>query len=279
MSSSPGRAPSRAGGSVAASIDMPDELVSRAMAADPRAVEALIARIRPMIERYCRARLGRLDRSDVAVDDVVQEVCLAVLAALPGYRSHGRSFLAFVYGVASHKVLDAQRAGIHIIAVPLADVQDIADPGDDPEQHVLRVDLAGRLGHLLGTLPETQREVLVLRVVVGLSAEETAEAVGSTPGAVREAQHRALARLRTTVEKEAAQPDVLERIAELEEESLRRGYRAYVRALESVLDLDAGLAHIEDRHEHRGFVAGLAGRLNLDAGLDALLRSTELPDS
>jgi RNA polymerase sigma-70 factor (ECF subfamily) len=45
-------------------------------------------------------------------------------------------------------------------------------------------------------LPDKQREILLLRVVVGLSAEETAEAVGSTPGAVRVAQHRALTRLR-----------------------------------------------------------------------------------
>jgi RNA polymerase sigma-70 factor, ECF subfamily len=38
--------------------------------------------------------------------------------------------------------------------------------------------------------------------VVGLSAEETAEAIGSTPGAVRVAQHRALARLRKTLSAE-----------------------------------------------------------------------------
>jgi RNA polymerase sigma-70 factor (ECF subfamily) len=45
----------------------------------------------------------------------------------------------------------------------------------------------------------------LLRVVVGLSAEETAEAVGSTPGAVRVAQHRALARLRRTLSAESAE--------------------------------------------------------------------------
>lgn len=52
---------------------------------------------------------------------------------------------------------------------------------------------------LLQVLPEKQREILILRVVVGLSAEETADAVGSTPGAVRVAQHRALARLKSEV--------------------------------------------------------------------------------
>ena len=55
---------------------------------------------------------------------------------------------------------------------------------------------------LLHTLPDKQREILILRVVVGLSAEETAEAVGSTPGAVRVAQHRALGRLRKVLASE-----------------------------------------------------------------------------
>jgi RNA polymerase sigma-70 factor (ECF subfamily) len=52
---------------------------------------------------------------------------------------------------------------------------------------------------LLSILPEKQREILILRVVVGMSAEETAEAVGSTAGAVRVAQHRALARLKSEI--------------------------------------------------------------------------------
>ncbi|MCP2092162.1 Sigma-70, region 4 [Actinosynnema pretiosum] len=53
---------------------------------------------------------------------------------------------------------------------------------------------------LLGVLPEKQREILLLRVVVGLSAEEVAVAVGSTPGAIRVAQHRALVRLRKALQ-------------------------------------------------------------------------------
>ena len=49
---------------------------------------------------------------------------------------------------------------------------------------------------LLDRLPATQRELLILRVAVGLSAEETGNALGMSSGAVRVAQHRALARLR-----------------------------------------------------------------------------------
>jgi RNA polymerase sigma-70 factor (ECF subfamily) len=182
--------------------EVPDELVARAMTGDPQAVGAVIAIIRPMVVRYCRARLGRVDRSSVSADDVAQEVCLAVLTALPGYRVQGRPFLAFVYGIASHKVIDAHRAATRNRSEPVADIPDAIESADGPEQRALRIELSSEMGKLLDTLPEKQREILVLRVVVGLSAEETAEAVGSTPGAVRVAQHRALARLRKSMPEE-----------------------------------------------------------------------------
>lgn len=52
------------------------------------------------------------------------------------------------------------------------------------------------MAKLLESVPGEQRKILHLRVVLGLSAEQTAEAVGATPSAVRAAQHRALNRLR-----------------------------------------------------------------------------------
>jgi len=58
---------------------------------------------------------------------------------------------------------------------------------------------------LLDTLPERQREILVLRLVVGMTAEETAAAVGGTAGAVRVAQHRGLAKLKETLAAENAE--------------------------------------------------------------------------
>lgn len=181
---------------------VPDELVELAMTGDHRAVGRVLAIVGPLVVRYCRARLGRVDRSSVSADDVAQEVCLAVLTALPKYRVQGRPFLAFVYGIASHKVIDAHRAATRNRSESVADVPDSMEVGDGPEQHALRVELSDEVGRLLDQLPDKQREILVLRVVVGLSAEETAEAVGSTPGAVRVAQHRALARLRKNMPEE-----------------------------------------------------------------------------
>jgi RNA polymerase sigma-70 factor (ECF subfamily) len=176
--------------------DVPDELVAAAMGGDRQAVGRVLTIIRPLVVRYCRARLGAPDRSSATAGDVAQEVCLAVLTALPGYRVQGKPFLAFVYGIAAHKVIDAHRASARNRSEPVADIPDAMEVGDGPEQRALRLELSGEMGRLLDQLPDKQREILVLRVVVGLSAEETAEAVGSTPGAVRVAQHRALARLR-----------------------------------------------------------------------------------
>jgi len=182
--------------------DVPNDLLLAAMAGDRTAVGRVIALINPFVTRYCRGKLGSMDRSSVSADDVAQEVCLAVLTALPKYRDQGRPFLAFVYGIAAHKVIDAHRASARNRAEPVADVPDSTETGDGPEQRALRIELSQEMSRLLDTLPDKQREILILRVVVGLSAEEAADLVGSTPGAVRVAQHRALARLRRNMPEE-----------------------------------------------------------------------------
>jgi RNA polymerase sigma-70 factor (ECF subfamily) len=170
--------------------------LAAAIQGDRVAVDYILRTIRPLVVRYCRARLGRTERTFASADDVAQEVCMAVLTALSSYRDQGRPFLAFVYGIAAHKVIDAHRAAGRNKSEPVSDVPDSPEISDGPEQRAMQFESASEMGRLLEVLPEKQREILILRVVNGLSAEETAEAVGSTPGAVRVAQHRALARLR-----------------------------------------------------------------------------------
>jgi len=175
------------------------QLLDAAVRRDPVATQRVLAAVRPFVLRYCRARLGRVDRVFASADDVVQEVCVALVSALPGYRTPGQPFLAFVYGIAQHKVADAQRAVARDRSLPLAEVPDRPETAAGPEQRVLQEEAKVLVDGLLATLPDHQREILVLRVVAGLSAGETADAIGSTPGAVRVAQHRALARLRELV--------------------------------------------------------------------------------
>ncbi len=175
----------------------PDGLVGAAVQGDPAAVQGVIRWVTPLVVRYCRARVGRQERTFVSADDVAQEVCLAVLTALPGYRDQGRPFLAFVYGIAAHKLADAHRSAARNRAEPVPEIPESpAAYADGPEQQAIQAELAERMNKLMKTLPDKQREILTLRIVMGMSAKETAETVGSTPGAVRVAQHRALAQLR-----------------------------------------------------------------------------------
>ncbi|MEV5717237.1 sigma-70 family RNA polymerase sigma factor [Amycolatopsis mediterranei] len=154
--------------------------------------EHLLAAARPLVERYCRARLD-----PDAADDVAQDVCVALIKALPR-RPPERAFADFVWDIARTKVAAARKAAARQDE-PVAELPDEPDSSLGPEHHALRRELRERMANLLGVLPRKQREIVVLRVVVGLSAEETAAAVGSTPGAVRVAQHRALGQLRKVV--------------------------------------------------------------------------------
>ncbi|KWX02610.1 RNA polymerase [Carbonactinospora thermoautotrophica] len=178
-------------------------LAARAARGDRRAIDDLLARIRPLVVRYCRARLGRISGADHAADDAAQEVCLAVLSALPRYRDEGRPFEAFVFGIAAHKVADVQRA-VSRAAVPTPELPDTADEAMGPEEEAVRRSDAERCRALLNRLPPNLRELLILRVAVGLSAEETGRVLGMTAGAVRVAQHRALNRLRSLAAEEVS---------------------------------------------------------------------------
>ncbi|MEV0288908.1 sigma-70 family RNA polymerase sigma factor [Kribbella sp. NPDC050820] len=151
--------------------------------------------MRAVAHRYVRSRLWNSPGGADMVDDVAQDVCVTVFGALSRYRDEGRPFEAFVYGIAARKVADAQRA--------LAGQPAAADEPLTSEEQAVRQSEVQHIMGLLEKLPPKLREILRLRVVAGMSAEETARALGMTPGAVRVAQHRALNTLRGFVGHEA----------------------------------------------------------------------------
>src|SRR3954471_4253518 len=126
-----------------------DASVGAAVEGDPRAIDRVLASIRPLVVRYCRARVGRQERTFASADDVAQEVCLAVLTALPSYRDQGRPFLAFVYGIASHKVADSHRSASRNRSEPVAEVPDGPETGAGPEQRAMQGELTRRMKRLL----------------------------------------------------------------------------------------------------------------------------------
>ncbi|TDV50974.1 RNA polymerase sigma factor ShbA [Actinophytocola oryzae] len=175
-----------------------DVVAAAASAGDTAATDELLSYLRPIMVRFCRTKLGRV-RPISSADDVAQEVCIAIFRALPTYQHLGRPFLSFVFGVAAHKVADVHRAAARDRSLPTAETPDTITLAENPEEIALRRELVEQTSDLLQTLLPRQREIVVMRVVLGMSAQETADAVGTTPDAVRVAQHRALNRLRRTI--------------------------------------------------------------------------------
>ena len=170
-------------------------LARAAQGGDEADVEVLLERVRLMAHRYSRARLFGYPGGQHLADDVAQDICIAVLRALPRYRDRGRPFEAFVHGVAQRKVADAQRA-LARHPQPTDDLPDGVDEDPTPEDRVVHLSEVESASRLLDTLPKNLREIMLLRVVSGLSAEETGAALGMSAGAVRVAQHRALTKMR-----------------------------------------------------------------------------------
>ena len=179
-------------------------LVARAVEGDEQATHDLLAHVHPLALRYCRTRLSRLP-GDARhfVDDLAQEVCVAVLCALPRYRDTGQALRGVRRRHRPHKVADLQRAAMRgpgSTAVPSDEMPEQPDDSLGPEERALLSSDAEWAKKLLANLPEHQRELVLLRVAVGLTAEETGQMLGMSPGAVRVAQHRALSRLRALAE-------------------------------------------------------------------------------
>jgi RNA polymerase sigma-70 factor (ECF subfamily) len=152
-----------------------------------------VAEIRPAVFRYCLARL--LEPHDA--EDVTQEVTVTMVTVMPRYVDTGRPFLAFVFGIAANKVSEFRRSARRRDE-PVETVPAGPAPADDqPEEAALRLETSRQVAALLDQLPSEQAELLRLRVVAGLSADEVGSVLGMTANAVRVAQHRALGRLRT----------------------------------------------------------------------------------
>ena len=173
-----------------------DRLIGPAAAGDERAVSDIIKIVHPLVRRYCAARVGAGSNPHVSADDIAQEICIATVTAIPRYRDQGKSFLAFVYGISANKVADAFRRAHQHPSYPVAEFPDAASCAPGPEELALVMERREATRELMTILAPAHREVLVMRIVLGWTAAQTAEAIGTSPGVVRVMQHRALNKLR-----------------------------------------------------------------------------------
>lgn len=160
---------------------------------EPGSNEAIARLIRPAVLRYL---LGR-GLSPHDADDLTQDCCMAALKALAGWRDEGRPAWALVFSIVRNKLVDRTRQHAVNREALFGDmtVHDLPRQESPAELMELDESTAG-VAALLDELPATQRDVLLLRIIVGLSSAETATALGLTAGSVRVIQFRGMTALR-----------------------------------------------------------------------------------
>jgi len=170
-------------------------MVELARRGDNSAWEALYLRSYPRLLSYARRRLG----DDDAARDAVGETMARAVRGLVTFRDDGAGFDAWLSGIIRHVVLDLQRSAGRR---PVSDhpPPELASSDPSPEDHLTRDADAAAVRLAFGLLSEADRDLLELRVVLGLTSEEAAKVLGKRPGAVRMAQARALSRLRTLLQ-------------------------------------------------------------------------------
>jgi RNA polymerase sigma-70 factor (ECF subfamily) len=130
----------------------------------------------------------------VDADDLLQETWLRIHRVRHTYRP-GEPALPWFYAIARHVRVDHYRKSVRTAAgereleamsKEVAIIPNGSDHGDG-------------LGALLAPLPESQREVIEMLKVAGMSLEEVARATSSTVGSVKQKVHRAYKKLRETM--------------------------------------------------------------------------------
>ena len=169
-------------------------LAIRAGKGDTAAFGTLYDRYVDAVYRYVYYRV----RSDADAEDLVSDVFLRALRAIPRYEPR-QAFLAWLYRIARNAVIDrARRARIQ---VSFEDA--LAHPGVDqivePDAGLLALSDKETVRAAIARLTPLQQEVIVLRFVEGYSTSEIANLVGKREGTVRGIQFRALEMLRTLI--------------------------------------------------------------------------------
>jgi RNA polymerase sigma-70 factor (ECF subfamily) len=195
-SSAPATAAARP--SLKSDSDREAAIVAAAQAGDPVAVEELLAMLGPSLLRAVRALMGP---SHPDLEDVVQDVLIAVVDALPSFRGDC-SLLHFAIRIATRRTTTARRRSRSVLGWLEAfwRKQEPLEPGaPSPGEETLADRRRVLLRALLGEIPEAQAEALALRVALGHSIDEVAVITRAPINTVRSRLRLAKDALRTRI--------------------------------------------------------------------------------
>jgi RNA polymerase sigma-70 factor (ECF subfamily) len=167
------------------------DLISAARRGDRAAINELLARYEPSIYRFGLRMCGDED----AAREVLQETLLAAFRYLSAFRGDA-TLSTWLYQIARRFCIKERRGQRPTHSLDDAGAAELVDPAPAPDARVHAREIGELLAATISTLPQDQREVLILRDVEGLSAEQAAEVVGIEVGAVKSRLHRARVALR-----------------------------------------------------------------------------------
>lgn len=163
------------------------ELLARLHSGEPRAFQETTTRFGGRLRAYAAAR------SAEDPDGIVNETLLAVFRQLHRFEGDESQFTSMVFAIARHKVIDEarkrQRRPEAVSPMDGSNSQRTTDIADD------YVSLATTLS-ILDQLPDDQRDVVIMRTIIGMSFLEIGRTIGKREATVRVIHHRALAVLR-----------------------------------------------------------------------------------
>jgi RNA polymerase sigma-70 factor (ECF subfamily) len=164
--------------------------------------EAAFAVLYAGLEGKLRAFLTRLTGAPSVADDLLQETFMRIHRARGGFEA-GAAVVPWAYAIARNAWLDhirsvKVRARIQVEG-PDGDaksVDPVTGPEADSEQAAIARETAALVESVLAGLPPPQREAFVLLRYEGMSVQDAAEVLGSTPTAVKLRAFRAYEALR-----------------------------------------------------------------------------------
>ena len=163
-----------------------NELMARYQQADSDAARELIEQVSPQLHRFFLVQAV----SRRSADDLLQDTWLRIHRARHTYR-RGEPVLPWIYAIARHVRVDHYRKARRV-EVYEQQVEALPERAEQRPEASRPPDLES----LLAELPESQREVIVMLKVTGMSLEEVARATRSSVGSVKQKAHRAYEKLR-----------------------------------------------------------------------------------
>jgi RNA polymerase sigma factor (sigma-70 family) len=169
-------------------------LITKAKDGDREALNTLISSYWQPIYRLIYSKLGNEDDAK----ELTQDTFMKAFRSLPQYKILDVPFKSYLGRIAINSVTDFWRKnGRTPQSVNIDDYHGaILDGRENPEEYTLRLEGQEQMANLVESLPEEQRQVVKLRVILGISIREAALQLHKTEPAIKMLQQRALQNLR-----------------------------------------------------------------------------------